>query len=107
LPRKALQEAPRDVIPIILDRMRQKSQEWSVMKQQWVPRWAKEYQKYHRKSLDHEGSNYKEEMKKLQDPNGIILDAKERTAGACVLFLFSFFLSLFYFLFPTSFLPSI
>lgn len=71
---KMFMEHPAFIIPIVLARLKQKDNEWAIVKTQWTRKWRRLYEDYFLKSLDHEGVNSKYEQKRRLTPQDILED---------------------------------
>lgn len=60
----ALQECPSVAVPVVLNRLKQKDEEWRRAQREWSRTWKEVDSKNFYKSLDHQGTNFKQNDKK-------------------------------------------
>ncbi|XBW34724.1 hypothetical protein QEN19_000291 [Hanseniaspora menglaensis] len=62
---EALHEHPAQTVPVVLNRLKQKDEEWRRNQREWNKIWREVEQKVYYKSLDHMGLTFKQTDKKL------------------------------------------
>lgn len=61
---QALQDCPSVAVPVVLNRLKQKDEEWRKAQREWSRTWKEVDCKNFYKSLDHQGTNFKQNDKK-------------------------------------------
>ncbi|KDR85669.1 hypothetical protein GALMADRAFT_234672 [Galerina marginata CBS 339.88] len=61
---QALQDCPSVAVPVVLNRLKQKDEEWRRAMREWSRTWKEVDCKNFYKSLDHQGTNFKQNDKK-------------------------------------------
>ncbi|KAF9567836.1 hypothetical protein CPC08DRAFT_680594 [Agrocybe pediades] len=61
---QALQDCPSVAVPVVLNRLKQKDEEWRRAQREWSRTWKEVDCKNFYKSLDHQGTNFKQTDKK-------------------------------------------
>lgn len=61
---QALQDCPSVAVPVVLNRLKQKDEEWRRAQREWSRTWKEVDSKNFYKSLDHQGTNFKQNDKK-------------------------------------------
>lgn len=61
---QALQDCPSVAVPVVLNRLKQKDDEWRRAQREWSRTWKEVDSKNFYKSLDHQGTNFKQNDKK-------------------------------------------
>lgn len=61
---QALQDCPSVAVPVVLNRLKQKDEEWRRAQREWSRTWKEVDSKNFYKSLDHQGINFKQNDKK-------------------------------------------
>ena len=62
---EAIHEHPAQTVPVVLNRLKQKDEEWRRNQREWNKIWREVEQKVYYKSLDHMGLTFKQTDKKL------------------------------------------
>lgn len=72
-----LKKNPAVALPVILQRLRQKQEEWSKCREEMNKVWAEVYSKNYHKSLDHRSFYFKQQDKKFLSARNMLADIKE------------------------------
>jgi paired amphipathic helix protein Sin3a len=75
---EGLYKHPLKVIPIILNRLHQKEEEWKALKASQEEQWKRTMEENYLRSLDYKMDEWKEEDSMRLDPDFIIKEAKEK-----------------------------
>ena len=73
-----LYRKPLSVMPVVLNRLKQKLEEWKSTQREWEKIWRDQINKQFWKSLDHQGINVKSIDKKAFQPKGLISDIQNK-----------------------------
>lgn len=71
---EAIHEHPAQTLPVVLNRLKQKDEEWRRNQREWNKIWREVEQKVYYKSLDHMGLTFKQTDKKLLLTKQLIAD---------------------------------
>ncbi|XP_019864517.1 PREDICTED: paired amphipathic helix protein Sin3a [Amphimedon queenslandica] len=69
---EGLKRNPAVAIPIVLKRLKSKQEDWLDAQRQFNKMWREQLEKYHLKSLDHQGINFKASDTKIMRPKSLI-----------------------------------
>ena len=69
--------APWATIPVVVRRLKQKSEEWQILKEEMLPTWNEVCAKNYNKSLDHRSFYFKQADKKNLSTKGMTQEIKE------------------------------
>lgn len=75
---RALQESPSVAVRVVLDRLKQKEEEWKRAQREWNKVWREVEARNFYKSLDHQGANIKANDKKALTSKQLVLEAEAR-----------------------------
>ncbi|GMK60011.1 hypothetical protein CspeluHIS016_0902280 [Cutaneotrichosporon spelunceum] len=75
---KALHENPVVALPIVLDRLKAKDDEWKKAQREWNRVWREQDAKNFYKALDHQGVTFKSQDKKTIAPKTVIAEIEAR-----------------------------
>ncbi|EIW72890.1 hypothetical protein TREMEDRAFT_59052 [Tremella mesenterica DSM 1558] len=75
---KALHENPVTALPIVLDRLRAKDEEWKKAQREWNRVWREQDARNFYKALDHQAAIFKANDKKLMAPKSLITEIETR-----------------------------
>ena len=74
----ALHESPSIAVPVVLNRLKQKDDEWKRAQREWNKVWREVDGRNYYKSLDHQGVNFKTNDKKAWTPKPLIQEIEAR-----------------------------
>jgi len=74
----ALHESPSIAVPVVLNRLKQKDDEWKRAQREWNKVWREVDGRNYYKSLDHQGVNFKSNDKKAWTPRPLIQEIEAR-----------------------------
>ncbi|KAF8753939.1 Histone deacetylase (HDAC) interacting [Rhizoctonia solani] len=75
---RALHENPSVAVRVVLDRLKQKEEEWKRAQREWNKVWREVEARNYYKSLDHQGANVKANDKKALTSKQLVLEAEAR-----------------------------
>ncbi|CAE6406710.1 unnamed protein product [Rhizoctonia solani] len=75
---RALHENPAVAVRVVLDRLKQKEEEWKRAQREWNKVWREVEARNYYKSLDHQGANIKANDKKALTSKQLVLEAEAR-----------------------------
>ncbi|KDN49104.1 hypothetical protein RSAG8_02457, partial [Rhizoctonia solani AG-8 WAC10335] len=75
---RALHENPAVAVRVVLDRLKQKEEEWKRAQREWNKVWREVEARNYYKSLDHQGANVKANDKKALTSKQLVLEAEAR-----------------------------
>ncbi|KAG8901860.1 Transcriptional regulatory protein sin3 [Tulasnella sp. 403] len=75
---QALHDSPSIAIPVILQRLKQKEEEWKRAQREWNKVWREVDARNFYKSLDHQGINFKVNDKKSINPKQLVQDIETK-----------------------------
>ncbi|EUC56682.1 histone deacetylase complex, SIN3 component, putative [Rhizoctonia solani AG-3 Rhs1AP] len=75
---RALHENPAVAVRVVLERLKQKEEEWKRAQREWNKVWREVEARNYYKSLDHQGANVKANDKKALTSKQLVLEAEAR-----------------------------
>ncbi|KAF8323928.1 hypothetical protein DL93DRAFT_2070048 [Clavulina sp. PMI_390] len=74
----ALHESPSIAVPVVLNRLKQKDDEWRRAQREWNKVWREVDGRNYYKSLDHQGVNFKANDKKAWTPKNLVQEIEAK-----------------------------